>query len=235
MDFPTWGRLLENFCSNRKVHEFYENFANRRYNFAASNDQSSCRLIFLKDVLKNPTNKTLCRHGRFIWCRKLHYEGTNEKGLRSISFTVDKGNKRFHVGENNILALPAQVCVSNNRFFKSKQKTFHPFSTVFSYQKALRMMSHSRELDPESLVEIIEQDNPYRPGTLVKPREGYFYPDIDPKKLNTDILSDRQHPCGIILGSGSGNNDYVGKEFYRVRFGGTTYERVHPVQMEIIK
>ena len=30
------------------------------------------------------------------------------------------------------------------------------------------------------------------------------------------------------------NEEFIGREFYRVRFGDTTYERVHPVQLEII-
>ena len=42
------------------------------------------------------------------------------------------------------------------------------------------------------------------------------------------------HPYGIILAPSFNNTDYSGREFYRVRFGGTTYEKVHPVQMEII-
>ena len=235
MDFPTWGRLIENFCSNQRATEFYEHFANRRYNFAASNDNSSCRLVFLKDVLHDPTNKTLRRQDRFIWCRNLHYEGKNNAGLRGISFTVDKGNKRFKADENNILALPSQICVNNNRFFKSKQKTFFPFSTIFSYHKTASMMARNAELDIDTFYDLVESDSPYQPGTLIKPREGYFYPDIDPKKINREIMDTREHPCGIILGKNTGASDYVGKEFYRVRFGDTTYERVHPVQMEIIK
>lgn len=235
MDFPTWGRLIENFCTNRQSSKFYEHFATRRYNFAASKDQSSCRLIFLKDVLNDQTNKTLSRRGRFIWCRNLHYEGKNEKGLRKISFTVDKGNKRFQIDESNMLALPSQICVNNNRFFRAKKKIFFPFSTVFSYLQTLRMMARNSDHDLDTFIDLIEKDSPYQPGTLVKPREGYFHPDIDPKKLNSDIMADHQHPCGIILGPASGNSDYVNKEFYRVRFGDTTYERVHPVQMEIIK
>ena len=59
----------------------------------------------------------------------------------------------------------------------------------------------------------------------------------------TDVLNDvafdksmrqQQHPCGIVLGRSFDRDDYMGREFYRVRFGDTTYERVHPVEMEII-
>ncbi len=231
---PTWGKLFESFCSVRGTNSHYEHFASRRYNFAASTDHRSCRLIFLKPVLVNKDNKTLSRNGRFIWCRNLLYEGRNSEGVRSISFTVDKGKKRFHVGENNILCLPSNVCVSHNRFFKSKKKTFLSFSTVFSYKNSFNMMVKNSNYTSEELGDLLNRDNPYSPGTLVSPRVGYFHPDIDPKKLNKEVMEDSQHPCGIILGPSGVENDYVSREFYRVRFGNTTYERVHPVQMEII-
>ena len=57
---------------------------------------------------------------------------------------------------------------------------------------------------------------------------------IPAKKINKEISSSQEHPCGIILGPSRNDNEYVSREFYRVRFGGTTYEKVHPVQMEII-
>jgi hypothetical protein len=234
MQFPTWGELVNNFCSVKEPNIYYEDFATRRYNFAASVDNRSCRLIFLKDVLNNNENKTLRRKGRFIWCRNLKYEGRNFEGVRSISFTVDRGNKRFHVGENNILCLPSSICVSNNRFFRSKQKMFLPFSSVFSYKSSLSLLAKSSDCEAEEFAQLIRNHNPYTPGSLVRPRIGYFYPNINPDKLNKEISSDNEHPCGVILGSYSCDNNYVGREFYRVRFGDTTYERVHPVQMEII-
>ena len=234
MTFPTWGNLIENYCSVKSNNPNYEHFSTRRYNYAASIDSSSCRLIFLKDVLLNKENKTLRRKGRFIWCRKLRYEGTCSSGLRSISFVVDKGRKRFQVSENNILCLPSHICVNNNRFFRSKQKTFLPFSSVFSYDKSFNMMARAADSTAEEFSELIRRDNPYRPGTLVSPRLGYFHPDIDPKKINKEISSSQEHPCGIILGPSRNDNEYVSREFYRVRFGGTTYEKVHPVQMEIV-
>lgn len=235
VEFPKWGQLIENFCSNKSSPEFYEPFATRRYNFGTSNDHGRCRLIFLKDALKNPENKTLFRNGRFIWCSNLRYDGTSDAGLRCVSFTVDRGHKRFQVEENNILTLPSKVCVSNNRYFKSKQKTFLPFSTIFSYEKTLQMMARHKRMDRETFSETIAKQNPYRPGTLVIPRVGYFWPDVDIKKIGTEINEDSQHPCGIILGKSFEENNYVNKEFYRVRFGKTTYERLHPVQLEIVQ
>lgn len=235
MIFPTWGQLTDNFCSVERNNPYYEEFAARRYNYAASNDRHSCRLIFLKDVVTNPSYKTLRRKGRFVWCRNLKYEGINSGGVREISFTVDKGQKRFHIGENNVLCLPSHICVSNHRYFKPKLKTFFPFSTVFSYKNSLNMMvKNSDYKNLEELLEAITKDNPYQPGTLVMPRRGYFYPELNPDKINKEIVSHRQHPCGIILGPAINDNDYVVREFYRVRFGDTTYEKVHPVQMEII-
>ena len=211
----------------------YEDFSNRRYNYSASNDRDKCRLIFLQGVLKNKENKTLQRKGRFIWCRKLKYEGRGRNGYRTISFSVDNGNKRFQVQENNILCLPSSICVQNNRFFKSEEKTFLPFSTVFSYEPCLKMMAKNNQQNVQDLLAMVKKDSPFSPGTLVAPREGYFYPQT-PSRLQKEHLLPRSHPCGIILGPSFVENKYVDKEFYRVRFGNTTYERVHPVQMEII-
>lgn len=236
MVFPTWSELILNYCSRKGDNPHYEEFASRRYNFAASNDRNSCRMIFLRGVLSDKANRTLRRKGRFIWCRDLKYEGRNQDGFRSISFTVDHGQKRFYVGENNILCLPSQVCVSNNRFFNSKKKTFLPFSSVFSYGNSLRMMAKSDGCDVEEIKSLVARDNPYRAGSLVSPRVGYFFPGIDPDKIKKEMDQKQEHPCGIILGPSFPENsyEYVAKEFYRVQFGDTIYEKIHPVQMEIV-
>ena len=86
----------------------------------------------------------------------------------------------------------------------------------------------------DQLLSQLDSDSPYRPGTLVAPRHGYFFPDIEPNTVKKELDSQMSHPCGIILGPSLHENKYVDKEFYRVRFGKTTYERIHPVQMEII-
>lgn len=234
MPIPTWGQLVDNFCSNRKDNPHYEEMAVKRYNFAAYDDMHSCRLIFLKGVLEDKNNKTLRRKGRFIWCRNFQYEGVNREGFRSISFTIDKGKKRFHVGENNILCLPSSICVTRNRFFNSKQKIFSSFSTVFSYDRSMSLLAKGSRYSLENLRTMVQNDNPFRPGTLVMPKVGYFQPSINTNELNKEISSGREHPCGIILGPSIADGSYVSREFYRVRFGNTTYDRVHPVQMEII-
>jgi hypothetical protein len=234
MIFPTWGQLAEHFCAARIDNPYHEEFASRRYNFGASSDHKSCRLIFLKGTSREKENRTLRRAGRFIWCRNLRYEGVNHEGLRSISFTVDKGQKRFHVGENNILCLPSKVCVTNSRYFRSNEKTFLPFSSVFSYKKSVNMMVQNSDYSHAEALEVINNDNPFRSGTLVAPRLGYFHPNKTLDKINKDKLAYQDHPCGIILGPSPIESEYVTKEFYRVRFGKTTYERIHPVQMEII-
>ena len=230
MNLPTWGDLTAFYCSNKSEHNpYFEDFSVRRYNYASSLDRNVCRLVFLKDVLKDKSNKTLCRSGRFIWCKKLRYEGKDEKGLRQVSFTVDKGKKRFLVSENNVLCVPSKVYVGNNKYFRSKLKTFHPFSSVFSYNNTLAMMSRADTQEIGQFREAIEKDNPYKPGTLVAPRIGYFFPEV-----SSGQAPDQQHPCGIILGKEIIEDQFIGKEFYRVRFGNTTYEKVHPIQMEIL-
>lgn len=233
MSFPTWEDYINSYCTQKDPNPYYEEFACRRYNPSAIQETWSCRLVFLKDVLKNPTNKTLRRNGRFIWCKNLEYEGRSTEGLRQISFTVDSGKKRFTVGENNILCVPAKTYVHNNRYFRSKLKTFLPFSSVFSYDKTIKMMARAANQDISVFRETIAEDNPYRPGALVRPRLGYFHPEINPGEIGEVIDKSVTHPIGIILGRAFAD-DYLGREFYRVRFGATTYEKIHPVQMEII-
>ena len=244
MSFPSWEELFEHHCSRKytkagsfraDVNPFYENFAQRRFNYATGDDVHSCRLVFLKDVLSAPTNKTLVRNGRFLWCANFVYEGRDDNGLRQISFTIDKGKKRFIVSENNLLCLPSKVYVNNSRFVRPAHKTFIPFSSAFRYPQVLKNMSSNMGMQVAALEDLIRSDSPYKPGSLVRPRVGYFMPDpvrfSEIKKLSKTLES---HPCGIILGSRFVENDLMGQEFYRVRFGDTTYERIHPVQMEII-
>jgi hypothetical protein len=241
---PTWGELHDYHCTIKTVdntrfddtpygtrttkpNPFYEDMASRRYNYASASDSSAFRLVFLKDVLRNPDNKTLIRKGRFIWCKNIKYEGRNKEGLRQISFTVDRGKKRFFVSENNVLCVPSKTFINNNRFFRAKEKTFIAFSSVFSYSNTFNMMLRNSSLDRQDFQALIDRDNPYKPGTLVAPRLGYFYPQApDVTRLKP--------PYGIIIGHSFDNNDYSGREFYRVKFGETTYERVNPIQMEVI-
>ncbi len=233
MIFPTWGDLTGKFCSEPdSVH--FEDFANRRYNYAPALDNDACRIIFLKNVLKNNANKTLQRKGRFIWCRDLVYEGVNHEGYRQVSFRVDHGNKRFMTSETDMLSLPSVLCVSNNRYFRTKSNLFHYFSSVFAYEKTLKMMAHAASISVAELEAQLRMDSPFQPGTLIVPRVGYFHPEIDPNKINNKNKKEEAYPCGLILGPQLIEGKYVSKEFYRVRFGDTTYERVHPVQMEII-
>ena len=224
---------MSGFCSIEKDNPNFEKFACRRFNYAATHDKQSCRMIFLRSVLSEKTNKTLYRNGRFIWCRNLRYEGVGDDGYRTASFTIDKGSKRFFISENNMLCLPSRICIGYSRYFSSKFKTFLPFSTVFGYKNCINMMVRSSDLNRQQFLELVQADNPFKPGTLVCPRQGYFYPDLNLAKDIGDRLKE-EHPCGIILGASLTENDYVSNEFYRVRFGNTTYERVHPVQMEIV-
>lgn len=234
MRFPTWEQLANSFCSIEKDNPYFERFARRRFNFAATDDKYSCRLVFLKDVLSEKTNKTLYRNGRFIWCRNLRYEGRGSHGFRIASFTIDKGRKRFHVAENNVLCLPSRICIGYNRFFHSEGKTFLPFSTIFGYKNCINMMVKSDHLSRNELMEALATDTPFRPGTLVSPRQGYFYPDTTSANKTNKSYFHQEHPCGIIIGPSLAENSYISNEFYRVRFGDTTYKRVHPVQMEIV-
>jgi len=290
VSLPTWIDLVHNHCTKVTLNQgspnpLYEPLSSRRYNYASSKDVSSIRLLFLSPILESKRNKTLIRQGRFVWCKNLQYAGTSQEGLRQVSFTIDKGRKRFVTTENNLLCIPAKVFVNNSRYLRNKHSLFRGFSSVFGYENTVRMMlsgpTHPSG-DYEDFVSLLASDNPYRPGTLVAPRVGYFYPAVAPlgstmneifsrfesevpvrakekKAIEDYIFRDRpvssaeecvalerfgewtaadaasRHPYGIILGPSFENNKNTGREFYRVRFGETTYERVHPVEMEILK
>lgn len=247
MSLPTWDQLIMGHCHREWIKDSgkdirnprFEELASRRYNFSAISDSDACRLVFLKPVLEDPANKTLVRKGRFIWCKNLKYEGVGPDNFRQISFTIDKGNKRFCVCERNILCVPSNNFINNNRYFALREKTFKAFSSVLAYKNALKIMAADAGCSREELLEVIKNDSPFKPGTLVAPRVGYFYPQktesapgwVNDRNLPSD---DSEHPCGIILGRSFNNDGYYGREFYRVRFSHMTYENLHPVQLEII-
>ena len=239
MNLPSWSDLITYYCDGSSHHHpnpYREKFANRRYNYAVSNDKDQCRLIFLKSVLEgnHRKNATLVRDGRFIWCKDLVYEGKNTQGYREISFSVDKGSKRFQVSEDKMMCLPSKTWVTNSSYLSRRNSTFTSFSTVFSYKNALKMMAKNSELSYESFVEKVQQDSPYKVGSLVVPKVGYFYPYLGiGKDRDYKIKDTTEHPVGVII-SRTAPSDYVAKEFYQVRFAETTYEKVHPVQLEVI-
>ena len=240
MRFPTWESLLNGYCSYPSIkpssadgdgrtvnNPRFEEWASRRFNYSPRPDRLECRLVFLRAASQKHSHRTLRRDGRFIWCGDLRYEGRDPYGYRQVSFVVDKGHKRFTVSENNMLCLPSKTYVGNNKYFRRKDRIFQSFSTVFEYNNTLTMMQKSSNFGPAEFRSLLDGDSPYTPGTLVAPRVGYFYPTAPHGAPSAE------HPCGIILGRHLFDS-YLGKEFYRVRFGDTTYEQVHPVEMEIL-
>jgi len=79
---------------------------------------------------------------------------------------VDRGQKRFAVPENNILSVPSKIYVSNNRYFRTKDKTFNSFSSVFSHRNCVQSMAKNGGHDLEQFKKIISSDNVYKPGSL---------------------------------------------------------------------
>jgi len=241
VNLPTWEDLIDFHCHRTHVkvegvlkwNKKYEAFSRRRYNFSTRPDNKAFRLLFLGSVLEDNKNKTLVRDGRFIWCKDLVYEGIGTSGLREVSFSIDNGKKRFRITENNILCIPSKSFINNNKYFKTNEEIFKGFSSVLGYRKTLVAMAKTARTSAEELADRILSDSPYRPGTLVAPRLGYFYPMTAQPHIEKPPLSDT-HPYGIVLGKSFRNNEEYGREFYRVRFGSVTYENVHPVQMEII-
>ena len=285
---PSWFDLADQFCARRTClggtpNPRFEVCTSRRYNYAQSRDSKSVRLVFLQGAYDDHSHKTLCRNGRFIWCKKLRYEGLDSEGLRCISFTIGKGQKRFTVCEKNVLCLPSSVYVNNNSYIRNYDKIFTAFASVFCYDKAVRMMfrNDATHTSLENFQQTLDRHRPYKTGTLVAPRFGYFTPN---RTVLSDTLQDlcrsycaanychesysdlahilsrasampkssehknliahffewsqttpaALHPYGVILGPARNASGYAGRELYRVNFGGTIYERVHPVQMEIV-
>ena len=105
---------------------------------------------------------------------------------------------------------------------------------MFGYKNTMNMMLKGSGLERGDFVKRVSEDNPHKPGTLVAARRGYFHPTTSAAGLPPSEEWDEEYPYGIIIGPSLDNNDYSGREFYRVRFGGTIYERVHPIQLEII-
>ena len=134
MSLPTWRDLYQHHCTSRKItknnttqdNPYHEDMAMRRYNYSTATDVKCCRLVFLKNVLDNPENKTLVRKGRFIWCKELKYEGRDDKGMRQISFSIDKGHKRFRVSENNFLCVQQKHLLITISFSDHERKLSLP-------------------------------------------------------------------------------------------------------------
>ena len=284
----TWFDLADHFCARRiciggTINPHFEVCASRRYNYARSADSTAVRLVFLEGASAHPSHKTLSRNGRFIWCKKLRYEGLNSAGLRCISFTIGNGKKRFTVSEQDVLCLPSAVYINNNAFMRNYDKIFSAFASVFCYEKAVRIMfrNDTTHNNLEEFEEMLRAHRPYKAGTLVAPRFGYFMPN---RSTLSDTLQEvcrtycaanychekygdlvrilsrshgrptpaeykhlldgffewsktapsAFHPYGVILGDARNTSGYSGRELYRVNFGGTIYENVHPVQVEVV-
>lgn len=288
----TWYDLGDHFCAREESlldggpNTHFERFAARRYNYAHSHASGQVRLVFLQRVAENPANKTLFRNGRFVWCKSLRYEGTNDRGYRQVSFTLKKGRKVFKVSEEDVLALPSNIFINNNSFFRKYNKVISSFSSVFEYREAVKIMRNNtaqRHHSLEDYVGFLASQSPFQPGALVSPRRGLFFPKVDKFKQKMDELAlvycsekgitkhsqelanyltgpvrahtppaedlvsiftdfnewstthhDAIHPVGVVLGRARNVSPHSGRELYRVSFGDTIYEEIHPIQLEII-
>ena len=266
MKQSTWYDLADHFCARQSSlidggkNKYFERFAARRYNYAHSAPIGAVRLVFLSDAAKSKNNKTLFRDGRFIWCKKLKYEGRDEAGYRMISFTIRNGNKRFHVSEQHVL--------------------------VFDYREAVKIMKRNddgRWQDLDDFMDYLRCESPFRPGSLVGAKKGMFFPRLKKLQDTMSVLSkefcettghlkhntrldeyltgrspvhlgqqdelrgvfrqfnewcqdrpEATHPVGVILGRARNVSPHSGRELYRVSFAETIYEDVHPIQLEVI-
>ena len=198
----TWYDLADHFCARDSSlldggkNKYFERFAARRYNYAHSPPLNSVRLVFLKEVAKDKNNKTLVRNGRFIWCKDLRYEGRCPSGYRTISFRIGDGNKRFNVSEKHVLAIPHNIYINNNSFFRKYNKIFSSFASVFDYRDAVKIMKRNDDghwNDLEDYMDYLRCETPFRPGTLVKARKGMFFPNL--KKLQNTMKELTQEFC----------------------------------------
>ena len=195
--------LADHFCAREKSlldkgdNKYFERLAARRYNYATKNIIGSLRLVFLKGVTENKNNKTLFRDGRFIWVKNIKYEGRDAEGYRNVSFTISNGNKRFIVSERYMLAIPNNIYINNNSFFKKYNRIFVSFSSLFNCREAAKMMKRNDDNNWEDIdcfMEHLKSESPFRPGTLVRPRRGLFFPKLSNlqqkmEDLTTDFCS----------------------------------------------
>ena len=196
----TWYDLADHFCAREKSlldrgkNKYFERLAARRYNYANKNITGAVRLVFLKEVAADKTNKTLVRNGRFVWCKNLTYEGVNDDGYRMISFTIADGNKRFYVSERHVLAIPHNIYINNNSFFMKYNKVFASFSSVFSYREAAKTMKRNDDghwEDLDDFMDYLRCDTPFPPGTLVRARKGMFFPRLSKLQETMAVLTER--------------------------------------------
>ena len=200
MSHHTWYDLADHFCAREKSlidggkNKYFERLAARRYNYANKNAAGTVRLVFLNSVAKNKINKTLSRAGRFVWCKNLKYEGKGDDGYRKISFTIGSGGKRFFVCESNVLAIPHNTYINNNSYFRNYNKVFGSFASVFDYRDAIKVMkrnSSQRWDDLESYESFLQQESPFKTGTLVCARKGLFFPRLSKFQEKIEELVDR--------------------------------------------
>jgi hypothetical protein len=203
----SWLKLYQDFFGDRvkcysdgMVNESWEEISHRRYNYSSSDDVHAVRLLFPKIILEeHPHYKTLVRKGRAIWCYGLKYEGVSAKGYRQVSFHLKGGQKRFLVEERYALCVPSKASVIP-RPWRSNSEVFKPFGALFAYESALQLMyTHTTAAIPSynEFIEQVKADCPFKPGVLVRPRLGYFYPRLDRQEqlieLADTYLQSRSH------------------------------------------
>jgi hypothetical protein len=214
----TWYDLADHFCAreNSLIDEgkniYFERFAARRYNYAHSPPTGAVRLVFLKKVADNKNNKTLARNGRFIWCKDLKYEGRNNKGYRMVSFRIGKGNKRFHISEQDVVAIPHNIYINNNSFFRKYNKIFSSFASIFDYREAVKIMRRNDDgqwKDLDDFMDYLRCETPFRPGSLVRARKGMFFPKLSKLQETMKELTEEFCASQGLLKYSSRLNDYL--------------------------
>ncbi len=217
----TWYDLADHFCARDKSlldggkNKYFERFAARRYNYANNPPLGAVRLVFLKQAADDKNNKTLVRNGRFVWCKDLKYEGKSPSGYRKLSFRISNGNKRFEVSEQHVVAIPHNIYINNNSFFRKYNKIFSSFASVFDYRDAVKIMKRNDDgqwRDLDDYMDYLRCETPFRPGSLVRPRKGMFFPNL--KKLQdtmTDLTSEFCKTNGLLKYSNKLNEYLAGR------------------------
>ena len=218
MKQDTWYDLADHFCARESSlldggkNKYFERFAARRYNYAHNPPFGSVRLVFLKEVAKDKNNKTLVRNGRFIWCKDLKYEGKCPSGYRTISFRIGDGNKRFHVSEKHIVAIPHNIYINNNSFFRKYNRIFSSFASVFDYRDAVKIMKRNDDghwNDLEDYMDYLRCETAFRPGALVRARKGMFFPNLTKLQDTMKVLTEEFCTSQGLLKHSDRLNDYL--------------------------
>ena len=93
-----------------------------------------------------------------------------------------------------MVAIPNNIYIHNNSYFKKYNKIFTSFSSVFDYREALKIMRQNDDApwsNVDSYAEYLGSQSPYQVGSLVCARKGLFFPKLPVFQSKIEALASR--------------------------------------------